>query len=183
MAQELPHKKNMNNGSPEKGEPLFLTVGKIRRPHGLYGEMLFEIITAFPERIKKGKDVYIGDSKQAYQLESVRRQHEHYLIKLKDLDDCDEVGLLRNQLVYTKAEGLPALPQDEYYQHALLGMQVRTEDGHELGSVVEIIETGANDVLVVSKDEEELLIPFIKQTILEVRDRERIIIVRLQEWN
>lgn len=183
MAQALPHKNNKNDGSPDQGEPLFLIIGKIRRPHGVRGEMLFEIITEFPERVKKGLEVYVGDHKKAYRIESVRTQQQHFLLKFKDLDDCDQVGLLRNQLVYKKAENLPPLTENEYYQHDLLGMQVVTEEGIELGSVAEILETGANDVLVVLNEEKELLIPFITQTILKIKDQERIIVVRLQEWN
>lgn len=183
MTQALSHKKNNNNGSPEQGEPLFLVVGKIRRPHGVRGEMLFEIITEFPERVKKDLEVYVGDRKTAYQIESVRTHQQHFLLKFKDLNDCDQVGLLRNQLVYKKNEKLPSLTANEYYQHDLLGMRVITEEEIELGSVSEIIETGANDVLVVLNGDRELLIPFIKQTILKVKNRERIIVVRLQEWN
>ena len=49
-------------GSPQPGEPVFLVVGKLRRPHGFRGEILMEVLTDFPERLKPGKEVYLGSA-------------------------------------------------------------------------------------------------------------------------
>ncbi|RJQ41435.1 MAG: 16S rRNA processing protein RimM [Anaerolineaceae bacterium] len=182
MIQGHSHKKNTDDGSPKEGEPLFLIIGKIRKPHGVRGELLFEILTEFPERIKAGKKVYVGDGKFEQQIESVRFQKENYLIKFKEINDCEKAGIYRNQMVYVQAVDLPKLPKDEYYYHDLIGMQVLSEEGEKIGSVSEIIETGAKEVLVVSQAGKEYLFPFIKQVVLEVNKEESVIIVKLQEW-
>ncbi len=182
MFEDPSQKMNSKTGSPDKGEPIFLIIGKIRKPHGVRGELLFEVITEFPERIKQGKKIFIGQGKNEYIIEGIRTHQPHLLIKLKALDDCESVEHFRNQMVYIKTDSLPRLSEDEYYHHELVGMLVHNEDGIFLGQVSEIIETGANDVLVVTQEGKEILIPFINQVILEVNKKEKVISVKLQEW-
>lgn len=175
-------KNNKRSGSPDKGEPVFLIIGKIRRPHGVKGEVLFETRTTFPERIKPGIRVYISEKKTTFTIESVRPQKENLLVKFKEISDCDEAGIYRNQMVYVQAKGLPALVEDEFYFHELIGLEVRTERGEWLGQVDEIIETGANEVLVVKGEGKEHLFPFLKDVVLNVNLDKKEIIVRLLEW-
>jgi len=182
MARPPSNKKDRNNGSPKNGEPLFLVIGKIRKPHGVRGELLVEILTEFPERIKPGGIVFLGKKKHKQMIGSVRFTHTGMLLKFQDLDDRDEAGIFRNQLVYIKAANLPELPEDKYYFHELIGMDVKTQAGELLGSVSEILETGANDVLVVTRSGEEELIPFIEQVIIKIRKEDNEIIIKKQEW-
>lgn len=181
MLEDSSEKQNTKTGSPGKGEPIFLIIGKVRKPHGVRGEVLFEVITEFPERIKKETVVFIGRGKKEYTIEGLRTHQSHLLIKFHGLDNCENVEQLRNQMVYIKTASVPILPEDEYYHHELVGMSVY-EDGFLIGHVNEVLETGANDVLVVIKEHEEILIPFIKQVILEVNKKEKTISVKLQEW-
>ncbi|HAF62060.1 MAG TPA: 16S rRNA processing protein RimM [Anaerolineaceae bacterium] len=182
MVEDPFQKKNPKAGSPDQGEPIFLIIGKIRKPHGVGGEVLFEVITEFPERIRRGKKVFIGQGKTEYVVEGIRTHQSNLLIKLIGLEDCESVEQFRNQMVYIKTDNLPRLPEDEYYHHELVGMFVHDEDGILLGQVSEILETGANDVLIVTHEGEEILIPFIKQVILGVNKKEKIISAKLQEW-
>jgi len=182
MAQSPSNKKGINDGSPKKGEPLFLTIGKIRKPHGVRGELLVEVLTEFPERIKPGKKVFVGEGKIEWKIETVRFQNDGLLIRFEGIEDRDEAGSFRNELIYIQTANLPKLSENEYYYHDLLNMQVKTEKGEVLGSVSEILETGANDVLVVIKEEKEYLFPFIKQVILDVNKEENVILIKKQEW-
>jgi 16S rRNA processing protein RimM len=75
----------------------------------------------------------------------------------------------------------PQLPDGEYFHFQLLGLQVVTEEGEELGEVTEIIETGSNDVYVVSGGKEELLIPAIAEVVRDVNLTDQVMIVRLIE--
>jgi 16S rRNA processing protein RimM len=85
---------------------------------------------------------------------------------------------LRNQWVYVKATDVPSLPEGKMYQHELFGFAVEDESGKLLGELVEIIETGANDVYVVRNETgKDLLLPAIPSVILEtdpVRRRMRV---------
>ncbi len=182
MARPLSNKKDRNDGSPKNGEPLFLIIGKIRKPHGVRGELLVEILTEFPERIKPDGEVFLGEKKHVQEIETVRFTHTGMLLKFKDIDDRDKAGIFRNQLVYIEAVNLPKLPEDEYYFHELIGMKVKTQEGELLGSVNEVLETGANDVLVVTCSGKEELIPFIEQVIVNINKEDNEIIIKKQEW-
>jgi 16S rRNA processing protein RimM len=106
------------------------------------------------------------------------------IVKFQGIADRDAAGELRNQLVYVKTEDLPQLPDGEFYLHRIIGFQVIDEAGAVLGTLREILETGANDVYLVKagQSEEELLLPAIESVILDVNFEKREMIVRLPEW-
>ena len=141
--------RNQAAGSPDASEPAFLVVGKLRRPHGLRGEILMDVITDFPERLHKGVKVYVGDEKRPMQIRSRRVHGQALLMGLEGYSTPEEAGELRNQVVYVSAHDRPPLPEGEYYHHQLLGLRVITEEGLELGRLHEILSTSANDVYVV----------------------------------
>jgi len=179
----LKQEKNLS-GSPQSGEPVYLTVGKIRRPHGVKGEVVMEMITDFPQRITAGIQIHIGPKKQAYKLASIRPTGELYLISIEGFTDCDAVSVFRNQWVYVPASTIGPLPDGLFYHREVIGMQVADEQGNSIGIVREILVTGANDVYVVeAEDGSEILLPAIKSVILMMdRDTGRMV-VRLQEWD
>ena len=75
----------------------------------------------------------------------------------------------------------PALSEGEYFHFQLLGLQVFTEEGERLGRVCEILETGSNDVYVVSGDGGELLLPALADVIRRVDLAERVMVVDLPD--
>jgi 16S rRNA processing protein RimM len=160
-------KKNLS-GSPT-GEPLYLTVGFLRRPHGLRGEIIMDLHTDFPERLKPGRKLFVGDSYKPMSLESSRQHGKGVLMKLKGIETPEEAGQYRNQWVFVKTKDVPALPEGQHYQHELFGIKVVDENDQPLGELVEIIETGANDVYVVRDDSgKEILLPAIPSVILDL---------------
>lgn len=170
-----------NSGSPN-GEPVYLTVGFLRRPHGVRGEIIMDLHTDFPERLKRGRKLLIGEAHTPQSIESVRGHQKGVLIKFKGIDTTEAAGEFRNQWVYVKASELPPLPEGQIYQHQLFGFQVVDENGTTLGELTEILETGANNVYVV-KDESgrELLLPAIPSVILEMDTVRRVLRVHLLE--
>ncbi len=189
MKQDQPVSSNQSDdhretGSPQPGEPVFLAVGRLRRAHGIHGEILMDVLTDFPERLHAGKTIYLGDEHRPIKLTGVRRQHVALLVRLEGVEDGDATAPFRNLIVYVRAENLPALPEGEYYHHQLLGISVVDEAGQPVGFLTEIMETGANDVyMVVSPDGKETLLPAIEDVILEVNLERREMRVRLPEWN
>lgn len=180
------HVKQETNlsGSPQSGEPVYLTIGKLRRPHGVKGEMVMEMITDFPNRIKAGIQIFIGEKKKEYKLISIRPNGELFLISIEGFSDCDAVSVFRNKWVSVLASTIGPLPEGLFYHREVIGMQVADEQGNLIGTVKEILVTGANDVYVVeAPDSSEILLPAIKSVILSMdRDAHRMI-VRLQEWD
>ncbi len=159
----------MPTGSSAPGEPVFLVVGKLRRPHGLQGEMTMQVITDFPGRLRPGKIVFVGNEHIQHTIRSRRRYANDLLIALEGCDTPEEAGELRNQFVYVRSDMIPDLPEDEYYHHQLLGLQVVSDEGQALGILVQILETGANDVYIVRPERgAEILLPAIDSVILQV---------------
>jgi len=152
-------------GSPN-GEPMYLSVGFLRRPHGLKGEIIMDLHTDFPERMKAGRELFVGEKHKPMTLTNVRPHQNGLLVKFKDIESTDDAGLYRNQWVYAKSKDVP-LPEGQHYKHELIGLKVVDENDRPLGELVEILETGANDVYVVRGDSgKDLLLPAIPSVIL-----------------
>ncbi|HEX2989044.1 MAG TPA: ribosome maturation factor RimM [Anaerolineales bacterium] len=168
-------------GSPD-GEPVYLTVGFLRRPHGLGGEVIMDLHTDFPERMKSGRKLLVGEQHKPFTLTGVRPHQAGLLVKFKGINSAEEAGQFRNQWVYIKASEAPPLPEGKIYQHQLLGFQVVDDTERSLGELVEILETGANNVYVV-KDEagHELLLPAIPSVILDIDTERRLLRVHVLE--
>lgn len=156
-------------GSPSQGEPEFLVIGRLRRPHGVLGEILMEVLTDFPERIQTGMTIYLGDQYLPARITSTRSHMDALLISIENYEDRESVGELRNLAVYIPRSTIPPLPVGEFYHHQIIGLQVLDETGTSIGYVVEILETGANDVLIVkAKEDKQLLIPVIDDVVREI---------------
>lgn len=167
-------------GSPNAGEPAFLVVGKLRKPHGVQGEMTMEVLTDFPERLVVGSTLYVGKEYRPLQVRSLRWHGGMILLAFQGMTDPEAVGEWRNTWVYVRADDIPSLEVGEYYHHQLLGLQAITEEAEPLGLVTDILETGSNDVLVVqSETGGDILLPFTDEVILEVDLGAGIIYVRL----
>jgi len=170
----------LTSGSPNAGEPVFLVIGKLRRPHGLKGDVLLDVWTDFPERLKPGVVIYLGDDHKALEIRSLRKIGQSFLIAFTGYSDRESVDLFRNQYLYVRSDDRPPLPDGEYYHHQLFGMQVNTEEGRTLGRLVQILETGANDVYIIkTESDQELLIPAIDSVVLDIDTSLNIMIVRL----
>ncbi|MEI6292020.1 MAG: ribosome maturation factor RimM [Chloroflexota bacterium] len=163
---------NDNSGSPLNGEPVvYLSVGIMRRSHGIRGDMVLDVMTDFPERLKPGTMIYVGDKKMPLKITRRRPHNEGLILGFEGIKDSEQAAKYRSQTVFVPAADRPALPEGEYYHHQILGLQVEDEDGKDLGIITEIIETGANDVYVVAKEGRQvrdLLLPAIKEVLLDV---------------
>jgi 16S rRNA processing protein RimM len=165
------------------GEPLYLAVGRLRRPHGVEGEILMDVLTDFPERLHVGRTLYAGPNHEPVKLSGLRGPENEKIVRLVGYDTPETVGRFRNVILYVPVSELPKLPEGEYYHHQLLGLSVVDEAGQELGRLDQILETGANDIYVVKTPEnKELLLPAIEEVVLEINLEKGQILVRLMEW-
>jgi len=181
--RSIPNRPQQDTGSPQPGEPVFVVVGKLRRPHGFKGEMLMDVLTDFPQRLRERKVVYVGEAHEPITLETVRPQDRALLVSFIGMQDIDAVGRLRNQMVYVKVSDLPKLPAGEYYHHQLIDLKVIDDQGQALGVLTSILETGANDVYVVTTPAgADLLLPAIEGVILQVDLERHEIQVHPPEW-
>ena len=169
------------SGSPN-GEPLYLSVGFLRRPHGVLGEIVMDLHTDFPERMKAGRKLFVGEEYKPMTLTNVRPHQLGLLVKFENIETPEDAGKLRNQWVYIKAKDAPPLPEGKIYQYELIGFKVVDENDNLLGELAEILETGANDVYVVRDDSgKEILLPNIPSVILDLDTGRRLMKVHLLE--
>ncbi len=167
-------------GSPSTGEPVYLAVGLLRKPHGVYGDILLTIYTDFPERIKPGTSLYAGEDKQPLKITRRRTHNDGLLLGFEGISTPEQASKHTGKVAFVTAESRPPLPEGEYYHHQLIGLQVQEENGRALGELKEILETGANDVYIVAKPGGgELLLPAIPQVIRQISLPQALITVHL----
>lgn len=144
----------------------FIAIGVALTSFGLQGEIKVEPLTNFPARFGTGESVWFGGQKR--RIQRSRWQGRVAYVKLTGINSPEAVAELRGQYLQVPESERTSLPADEYYQSDILGLRVETTAGAELGSVVEFLPTGANDVLVVRGAGGEVLIPMIADVVQAV---------------
>lgn len=163
----------------EDNQP-FLVVGEILKPFGYRGEVKIKIITDYPERLVKHTTVYIGPQARAYQVERARLHSGYVLMKFAGYDTDTSVAKLRGEIVQIPAAEAAKLKKNQYYHHQIIGLNAVTAAGDALGTVEQILETGANDVYLIRTPEgKELLLPAIKSVIKKIDLETKTIVVEL----
>ena len=141
-----------------------------------------DLHTDFPERLRSGRKLFVGEQHKPVTLAEARSHAKGVLVKFKGIETPEEAGQFRNQWLYVKTSDVPPLPEGQIYQHELFGFEVVDENGSPLGELVEIIETGANDVYVVrDANGREILLPAIPSVILDLDSAHRLLRVHLLE--
>ena len=141
-----------------------LQVGVITTTHGVRGEVKVFPTTDDPARFKKLKNVILdtGKTRMELTITGVKFFKNLVILKFKDLDNINDVEQFRQAKLLVKREDAVELGEDEYFIADLIGIRVISDEGEELGTISDVLETGANDVYVVSRDgKKDLLIPAI----------------------
>ncbi|MCB2209716.1 ribosome maturation factor RimM [bacterium] len=177
----MPQSSNNKAGSHANSEPAFLVLGKLRRAHGVRGEIPLELHSQMLELMAPGCQVFVGEGHHALTIEATRWKNELLLLKFEEIDNREDVSQWTNSLLYVRSEQLPELPDGEFYLHQLVGMDVYEPDGTYLGVLTEILETGANDVYLIEDEAgEEVLIPATEEMILEIDlDQEKMVVAKM----
>lgn len=161
-----------------------LQVGVITSTHGIRGEVKVFPTTDDPKRFKKLKQVILdtGKEKRDLEVESVKFFKQFVILKFKGIDNINEVERYKRcPLLVTRDHAVP-LQEDEYFIADMIGMQVVTEDGAVFGTLKDVIETGANDVYIIESSKHgEVLVPAIKECILDVNIEEQKMQIHLMD--
>ena len=148
-----------------------LQVGIITTTHGVRGEVKVFPTTDDPARFKKLKNVLLDTGKEKLSLEiaSVKFFKNMVILKFKGIDNINDVEKYRKCALYVTRENAVALEENEYFIADLIDMEVVTDEEERLGTLVDVMQTGANDVYVVKTESgEEILIPAIRDCIRSV---------------
>ncbi len=176
-----PREENHRRGSVgDHTESRFLVIGQVAKPHGVRGDVRVVLHTDLPERYTWLEEIYIGEQDpRPVPVEYVRFHKNWVLLKLEGYDDRDAVESLRGQLLQVREDQAIPLEEGEYFLFQLIGLSVISEDGDLLGELVQVIETGANNVFVVHGPQGEILIPDIVEVVRDIDFDKRQISVNL----
>lgn len=148
-----------------------LRVGVITATHGIKGEVKVFPTTDDSERFEQLKNVVVFDGNNNVELKisGVKYFKQYVILKFKGINDINDVlKYVKKDLMIHRCDAVEC-EDGEYFICDLIGLKVVTEDGNELGVLKDVLQTGANDVYQVKINEEkEILIPAIKQCILDV---------------
>lgn len=161
-----------------------LRVGAVTTTHGIAGEVKVFPTTDDPKRFKKLKSVLLdtGHGMQELEIVQVKFFKNLVILKFKDYNKIEDVMAFKGKDLYVTRDKAVKLGENENFIADLIGMKVYEEDGNLLGTLTDVLQTGANDVYAVEMtDGREVLIPAIRQCILDVNVDEAKMIVHLLE--
>jgi len=152
-----------------------IILGKVGAVYGIKGWLKIHsftdetdaILDYFPWSLK------LGNKTQTVEITDWRKHNKGLIVKVGNIDDRDEAQALVGSEILTTESSLPDLPQGDFYWRDLIGMNVVTTKGYDLGVVSDMMETGANDVLVVKANlndgfsKKERLIPYLLEQVVE----------------
>ena len=167
-----------------------VVVGRIGSPYGVKGWSNVHSFTVPPDNLLSYEPWYLADVSaarwQACAKPDCRRHKKAYVAQFRGVEDRDAASALTGQLIGVPRQSLPETEPDEYYWGDLVGAQVRTRSGAVLGRVLELLETGAHDVLVIQNEggrkdgDAQLLIPFADPYLYSVDTQKGEVIV---DWD
>ena len=162
----------------------FFQTGIVTATHGIRGEVKVFPTTDDPRRFRRLKEVIVDTGKErvVLEIESVKFFKQFVILKFKGIDCINDVEKYRQASLFVTREQAVRLGKDEYFIADLMGLRVRNEENSEIGILKDVMETGANDVYVIDLDDgRELLLPAIKQCVLEVNVTEGYIRIHILE--
>jgi 16S rRNA processing protein RimM len=159
-----------------------VTIGRIEKPFGVRGEVRVRSLSDVPGRFEGLTTVTLeapSGKTVATTVRSVRAMHGAYVLGLDACSTPEEAAMFRGWVVKIPQGSAPPLPQGQYYEYELIGLSVRDETGHALGTLAEILETPGNHVFVVRGEGGEMLIPATKDAVAAVDLSRNTMTIRL----
>jgi 16S rRNA processing protein RimM len=145
-----------------------VAVGRIVRPHGIRGEVVVHRFGDGPGMLDPGARLGFGETGVELVVSASRPHGGNWIVGFDGVNDRNRAETLTGATLTVEAEALPPLPEGTYYSFQLIGLRVRTGEGTLLGTLEEILETGAQDVYVVRGEGRELLLPALREVVTTV---------------
>lgn len=149
----------------------YIKVGEIVNTQGVKGEVRVIPTTDFPERFVKNSQVSVllRGQRKVYTIERAWEHKQFIIIKFVEISDMTEAEKLKGGLLQITPEELVPLPEGNYYIFQIIGLRVYDQGNQELGTITQVLQTGANDVYVIKNEQDkEILIPAIKSVVKNI---------------
>lgn len=140
----------------------WISIGKILKPRGVHGEVKVLPLTDIPGRFEQLDEVYVErttDDVQRMSIDRVKSYKGFIYLQFQGVNTIEAAEELRGKYLQVARAQVPELPENEFYHFEIIGAEVYTEDRRYLGTVRDILETGAHDVFIVRDADREYLIP------------------------
>lgn len=161
-----------------------LEVGKIVNTHGLRGDVKVVAWTDCPEVFEDIETVYIKKKNEYEKLDitNIKYQKNNLIVKFAQIKDINEAEKYKNFVLYCKRADLGELPEGVYYIADLIGSKIVTEDGESIGTVIDVFNTGSNDIYEVKREgKKNMLIPVIDDVVRKIDIENKTITVSLMD--
>jgi 16S rRNA processing protein RimM len=161
-----------------------LTVGTILAPHGVRGEFKVRLQTDDPEHLLTLKRIYLGDEAVPRTVLGTRLHAGNALMRVQGISSPDTVERLRGTPLRIRGTDARPLAENEYFLYQIIGLEAVDEAGTRLGRVTDVMETGANDVLVITPEDggADILLPSHPDVVLAMEPVAGRIVVRRLEY-
>lgn len=162
------------------GDDQLVPLGQVTKSQGLKGAFRVRAFSVESESLPSIKTLYLESPQGSPQLIHVRKvecRKGFFVFHTQELTHVDQVAPIIGKRVFADKQDLVALDEDDYYWFQLVDLEVETTTGTRLGTVKSILATGANDVLVVNKGDDEFLIPFIDDVIISINLEKKLITI------
>lgn len=159
-----------------------LRIGRVLKAHGVRGGVRVESLTDFPDRFSPGRQLTVAGR----QLTVARSDESEgsFLLSFVEIQDREEADKLRGSYITVPLADARPLPPNRFYHYQLIGLKVIDRaSGRELGTVAEVLTYPANDVLRVTEDSRERLVPMVSSVVLGVALEEGTITIDLRDEN
>jgi 16S rRNA processing protein RimM len=162
----------------------FVKIGQITSAHGIKGEVKVYPLTDNIKRYSKLKFVFLKTKEEYVKVEvrGVKYFKEFVILGLANIESMNDALKYKNEYIYIDKENVVKLPRDSYFISDLIDMEVTTSEGEYLGKIINVFSTGSNDVYEIkSVFGKSILIPAIKDVILEVDVENKRMLIKLLE--
>jgi 16S rRNA processing protein RimM len=159
--------------------PPLLVVASLGRTHGLEGEILADVVTDFPERLRPGVEVVWRSRgvERPLTLRSVRRQGTRWRLAFEGVETVDAARALRGGDLCVPQTGAFPAPEGFFYEHEVVGFRCVDVEGRQLGTVTALEKTAAGPMLTVAAGGRETLVPWTRPIVVEIERTERRIVL------
>lgn len=158
-------------------------VGYVAKIHGLKGEVQAYLDVDVPENYKKMESVFVDiDNKLVpFFIERLTISGNKAVVKFEEVDDIESAESLKNKALYLSLAKLPALPDNQFYFHDIIGYTIKDQVEGMLGEVATIYNLPHQDLLSMHYKEREVLIPIVDDVVLSVNHELRMVEVNLPD--
>lgn len=162
----------------------YLEIGQIVNTNGLKGFLKIKPFTDDITRFEDLETIYIQKNKELvkFKIQEVKYSKNMVLLKLAGIDDINEAEKYKNFYIKINRKDAVELEDNSYFIVDIIGCEVFTDENKLLGKVIDVFQTGSNDVYTVkTEDNKEILLPAIQEVVKEIDIENKKIVVHLMD--